>query len=142
MMSRKGKIARLPLVVREALNRQMRDGSSQKEMVAWLNTLPVVREVLARQFGGWPIVKQNLSAWRHGGYEEWALCREAVAQALCGGPSRSAFAEATADKLVSVGTTAPTTTRLVKVVNLRVVKAALRMDKAGQGNLRMNFLWS
>jgi hypothetical protein len=27
-------------------------------------------------------------------------------------------------------------------VNLRIVKAALRMDKAGQGNLRMNFLWS
>ncbi|MDB6018960.1 MAG: hypothetical protein JWR19_3449 [Pedosphaera sp.] len=31
------------------------------------------------------------------------------------------------------------TTGLVRVVNLRIVKAALRMDKAGQGNLRMNF---
>jgi hypothetical protein len=31
------------------------------------------------------------------------------------------------------------TTGLVRGVNLRIVKAALRMDKASQGNLRMNF---
>ncbi|MDB6016061.1 MAG: hypothetical protein JWR19_550 [Pedosphaera sp.] len=73
-----GKIARLPLAVREALNRRLRDGSSRKELVAWLNTLPAVQEVLARQFGGRPILKQNLSAWRHRGYEEWALRRELI----------------------------------------------------------------
>jgi hypothetical protein len=43
--------------------------------------------------------------------------------------------------LVTLGTTAPTTTGLVRGVNLRIVKAALRMDKASQDNLRMNFLW-
>ncbi|MDB6017454.1 MAG: hypothetical protein JWR19_1943 [Pedosphaera sp.] len=80
-MGHMGKIARLPSAVRKALNRQLWDGRSQKEMVAWLNALPVVQEVLVRQFGGRPIVKQNLWAWRQRGYEEWALRRELIAEA-------------------------------------------------------------
>jgi hypothetical protein len=80
-MIRKGKIARLPVAVRESLNTLLYDGRSQKAMVAWLNTLPVVQETMAREFGGRPIVKQNMSAWYRSGYEEWTLRREILAEA-------------------------------------------------------------
>lgn len=39
-------------------------------MVQWLNGLPEVRAVLAAEFQGKPIRKQNLSRWRKGGFNE------------------------------------------------------------------------
>ncbi len=65
--NRTGKIARLPLVMREALNRRIEDGWSGRRLVRWLNELPEVREVLAGEFGGRAIAEQNLSAWKQVG---------------------------------------------------------------------------
>jgi hypothetical protein len=68
---RRGKIARLPGNIREELNIRLDDGQEADEILTWLNALPEVREVLATQFEGSSISPQNLSAWRHGGFQEW-----------------------------------------------------------------------
>jgi hypothetical protein len=69
--ARRGKIARLPHAVRAELNQRLRDGAVGTELLAWLNALPEVQTVLREQFDGRPVNDQNLSDWRHGGYEEW-----------------------------------------------------------------------
>src|SRR5882757_1820335 len=69
--TRHGKIARLPYVVREEVNRRLRGGAEGKRGVVWLNTLPEVRAILDEVFGGGVIREQNLSEWRKGGYQEW-----------------------------------------------------------------------
>ena len=70
-MTRNGKIARLPHVVRELLNERIRDGENGAAILEWLNGLPEVQGIVAEQFGGVPITKQNLSEWRAGGHREW-----------------------------------------------------------------------
>ena len=44
--------------------------------MAWLNGLPAVRAVLAGQFDGRAITKQNLSEWRKGGFSAWNIRQE------------------------------------------------------------------
>jgi len=80
MKTRIGKIARLPAQIREELNHRLANGVLGKELLAWLHTLLEVQKVLAAQFGGRPITKQNLSDWRHGGFFEWAEARHGRAQ--------------------------------------------------------------
>jgi hypothetical protein len=69
--TRNGKIARLPQNIRNQLNRRLEDGEPGKEVVKWLNTLPIVQAVLKEQFDGQPVNEPNLVAWRQGGYQEW-----------------------------------------------------------------------
>ena len=71
IVTRNGKIARLPRSIREQLNRQLQDGEPGTRLVEWLNAMPGVQSVLAAEFGGRPINEQNLSEWRLGGYREW-----------------------------------------------------------------------
>ncbi len=61
---RNGKIARLPLAVREELNLRLRDGEEGVDLVVWLNSLPEVRQVLAAKFKGQPIAENNLANWK------------------------------------------------------------------------------
>jgi len=75
--TRNGKIARLPLHVRENLNRRLQDGQQGKKLVAWLNSLPEVRSVIQAEFGGRPVREQNLSEWKQGGYRDWLALQEA-----------------------------------------------------------------
>jgi hypothetical protein len=75
-MTRNGKIARLPYGIREELNRRLRDGQFGPAVLKWLNELPECKKVLADEFDGKPITKQNLSEWRRGGYEEWVRKEE------------------------------------------------------------------
>ena len=79
-MAHIGKIARLPAAVRAQINTRLHDGAQGKPIVQWLNSLPEVQKVLAEQFGGRPINEPNLSAWRQGGYQEWLMLREVLAQ--------------------------------------------------------------
>jgi len=74
---RYGKIARLPAEIREQLNQRLANHESSTPLLAWLNALPEVRTVLAREFGGKAINKINILNWRHGGYAEWRRDREA-----------------------------------------------------------------
>lgn len=71
-----GKIARLPQVIREQLNRRLDDGEPGAGLLEWLNALPVVQAVLVAEFGGSRINAQNLSNWRRGGYQHWQKQQE------------------------------------------------------------------
>jgi hypothetical protein len=70
-MARNGKIARLPREIRDELNRRLQNGEQGGPLLAWLNGLPEVQKILARDFGGVAISKQNLCEWRAGGFAEW-----------------------------------------------------------------------
>ncbi|MEK7676120.1 MAG: hypothetical protein AAB676_09845 [Verrucomicrobiota bacterium] len=78
-MTRVGKIARLPLRIREELNCRLQDGEPGNGLVEWLNSLPEVQEVLAAEFGGRPVSEQNMSEWKQGGYREWERHAESCA---------------------------------------------------------------
>src|SRR5271170_5584839 len=71
MSARNGKIARLPGEIRRQLNLRLEQSEPGPRLLAWLNALPEAREVLAAEFDGAPISRQNLSEWRQGGFEEW-----------------------------------------------------------------------
>jgi hypothetical protein len=73
-----GKIARLPGELREQLNQRIFDGQIGSEILAWLNELPVVKEILAAQFHGKPIQSQNFSNWRADGYQRWLRQKQNV----------------------------------------------------------------
>ena len=70
-MTRNGKIARLPLEIRNELNRRLQDGEPGKALVDWLNAVTLVQEILKEQFGGRPVNEQNLTEWKQGGYQDW-----------------------------------------------------------------------
>ncbi|HCN27990.1 MAG TPA: hypothetical protein DIT64_04240 [Verrucomicrobiales bacterium] len=80
MKTRTGKIARLPKAVREQLNQRLADGEPCGPLLAWLHSLPEVLEVLVRDFAARPILKQNLSEWRQGGFLEWEARQERLAR--------------------------------------------------------------
>lgn len=73
VVTRCGKIARLPASIREKINRKLYDGEPGAQILAWLNQQPEVKEILNRQFNGCPVTPQNLSRWRRGGYQEFLL---------------------------------------------------------------------
>ncbi len=75
-MTPTGKIARLPLVIREQLNSRLFDGESGRDALAWLNSLPEVINYLKANYDGTPISDSNLSAWKIGGYESWIRQQE------------------------------------------------------------------
>jgi hypothetical protein len=77
-MTRNGKIAQIPPVIREQLNTRLRDGEEGESLLTWLNGLRSVQLVLKEQFEGVPISKQNLSEWRQGGFREWQLREDLI----------------------------------------------------------------
>jgi hypothetical protein len=98
-MTRNGKIARLPRETREELNRRLADNEPGGPLLAWLNALPAVPALLAREFGGVAISKQNLSEWRAGGFAEWQARQETLAQARELAAEATELEAATAGKL-------------------------------------------
>ena len=78
--ARKSKIARLPLGVREELNRRMENGEPGADLVRWLNGRRETKRVMAARFDGRQITEQNLSEWRAGGYQEWLAERAALTE--------------------------------------------------------------
>ncbi len=69
-MARTGKIARLPLAIREELNLRLRENENGQTLLAWLNELPQCQDA--------PINDANLSLWRQGGFAEWLEDQERV----------------------------------------------------------------
>src|SRR5580658_951731 len=72
-----GKIARLPVAIRQELNRRLLNGEPARQLVVWLNGLPEVQAMLAAHFQGQPIGEMNLSRWKNGGYLAW--CDQQIA---------------------------------------------------------------
>jgi hypothetical protein len=66
-----GKFACLPGDIREEINLRLYNGKRGRQILAWLNELPTVKEILTAQFDGKPLNKQNLSHWRKTGYQRW-----------------------------------------------------------------------
>jgi len=77
-MTRTGKIARLPRHLRESLNIQLADGKPAKQILAWLNELDTVKNLMEIEFNSRPISEQNLSEWKNGGYQDWLRHQEAM----------------------------------------------------------------
>ena len=75
-----GKIARLPSNIREQLNQRLLDGQPATVILPWLNDLPPVKEILAAQFDGAPIIRQNLDNWRQGGHQDWLKESKSIAR--------------------------------------------------------------
>ena len=65
------KIARLPEGIRDELNQRLLNGHRGPELLAWLNQLPAVKEILAAHFDGAEINAPNLTHWRQTGYHRW-----------------------------------------------------------------------
>jgi hypothetical protein len=77
-----GKIARLPNELRARLNSRLQDGADGPRLLLWLNGLPQVRAILARDFHARPVTQQNLSNWRLGGYQEWLAHQDILEMAV------------------------------------------------------------
>ena len=77
-VTRKGKIAGLPLAIRTEINRRLDDGWRGPQILEWLNAEEPVRAVLERYWAGQPIKPQNLSEWRRGGYVDWRRQRDGI----------------------------------------------------------------
>ena len=73
-----GKLARLPFLIREEVNRRLNDGQPASKILPWLNAREEVRVVLAAQFDGAEVNAQNLSAWRKGGFQKWLEQRQEI----------------------------------------------------------------
>lgn len=78
-MARTGKIARLPLAIREELCQRLLAGQPAAKILPWLNGLEEVQLTLEADFEGLSVNDENLSKWRLGGYQEWLLRRDRVA---------------------------------------------------------------
>lgn len=100
-MSRNGKIARLPRYLREQLNRRLEDGEPGPQLLAWLNCVPQVTQMLASEFGGREINEQNLSEWRQGGFRDWQRQQEACDRVRRLTDQSEALAEAAEGEQVS-----------------------------------------
>jgi hypothetical protein len=90
-LTHNGKIGRLPKSVQEEVNRRLERGEKGPLLLAWLNALPEVQALLAAEFAGKPVRKQNLSEWRHHGYQEWLWRQEALALAQALPPETAAL---------------------------------------------------
>ncbi len=75
-MSRQGKIARLPAVLRLEVNLKLLDGQGAPQIVPWLNSQAEAIAIWEELFEGMPCSPQNLSEWKLGGYKEWRKRRE------------------------------------------------------------------
>src|SRR5882762_4652183 len=79
--TRNGKIAQLPLAIRDEINRRLAEGIRARTLVPWLNGLTEVQALIATEFDGHPIREQNLSQWKRGGFQDWLRVQEAMALA-------------------------------------------------------------
>jgi hypothetical protein len=80
-MTRTGKIARLPISIRDQLNRRLLDNEPGPSILDWLNSLSEVQALLAAEFASQPVSPANLSQWKNGGYRDWLTRRDALALA-------------------------------------------------------------
>jgi len=77
-MTRIGKIARLPHLIRQQINRRLQNGDAGKQIVEWLNSLPEASTIIAAEFDGQPVNETNLTNWKLGGYRDWDAQQEAL----------------------------------------------------------------
>ena len=87
---RRGKVARMPLVIRKEINRRLSNGQTYPVIRAWLNGDPEVAAAL-RDTEEEPFTDQNLSAWYKGGFKEWESRQIQMDEAQATYEKRTAF---------------------------------------------------
>ena len=100
-MTRKGKIARLPLTIREQINRRLQNGDKNKHITEWLNEQPEVKAVMAAEFANDPINETNLSNWKLGGYRDWEAQQQALEAVRRFGADAAEIGQATGGQLAN-----------------------------------------
>ncbi len=68
-----GKVSRLPRDIREQLNRRLHNDEPYQPILDWLNALTEVQTIVAAQFGGNPVTRQNLYDWKQYGFRDWQM---------------------------------------------------------------------
>ena len=71
--ARNGKIARLPFVLREEINRRMRDNTPRRDIIAWLHQ---DHADALKAAGIATVPPRSLSSWRIGGHKDWLRQQE------------------------------------------------------------------
>ena len=74
--ARTGKIGRLPVAIRNEVNRRLHANEPGPVLLRWLNKQPAVLQVLDEYFHEQPVSAQNLSEWRQGGFQDWLKRQE------------------------------------------------------------------
>jgi hypothetical protein len=132
---RNGKIARLPLAVRTELNQRLRNGETGRDLLAWLNGLPDVKQV-RDCFTGAELTESNLSRWRDGGYEDW-LEEERTREAALALAHRAASLEGFSLETLTQNMTLVTIARLA--LELRRIEAM--QDDAARFKCLRDLMW-
>jgi hypothetical protein len=118
-----GKIAHLPLKLRDQLNQRLANSEDDQSLLDWLNSLPEVQTLLQARFDALPISRQNLSKWKKRGFRDWLLRLDAL--------ELIAAAKAEDPDLAAV-TTRDFTACLNRSLTLRLAAAAQSLDPADQ----------
>jgi hypothetical protein len=127
-MQRKGKIARLPFALRTELNRRLAANEDGGALLDWLNASPDVQAILARDFAGEPISKQNLYEWRHGGFAESQTRQELLEHAGESSAEAAEFDPAASGHLIG---------HLVALLAVRYAALLARWDRGDNEALRV-----
>src|SRR2546421_6999772 len=126
-----GKISRLSPQTREQLNLRIENDQPAKLILHWLNTLPETQSIIAAEFEGRSVTKQNLSEWKQHGFRGWQMRRSAIEFALNLEADQAALPESL---------TATLTAKLAHWVALRYAAAAhatsARADEDPEKELR------
>jgi hypothetical protein len=75
---RKGKIGRMPVAIRNEVNRRLFENEGGSKILTWLHEQPDALRILDEYFAEEPVTAQNLSEWRKGGYQDWLRRRDQV----------------------------------------------------------------
>jgi len=116
IMTRNGKIARLPRPLRDELNQRLSANEEGAALLDWLNAAPDVKAVLARDFAGEPVSKQNLYEWHHGGFVEWQSRQDLFAGAALESNSAPPALSATTPMAESPANSAARTSADINVI--------------------------
>src|SRR5665213_717816 len=77
-MTRRGKIARLPIKIREQINTRLENGEEGIHILEWLDKLPETTEIIDSEFDGLPINDTTMSNWTLGGFRDWVTHQESL----------------------------------------------------------------
>lgn len=66
----RGKIGRMPHTLRREICERMRDGATAAAIIDWLGARADAQAVL-KEHGFGPVIAQNITEWRQGGYQDW-----------------------------------------------------------------------
>jgi hypothetical protein len=129
----------IPADLRQQLNLRLFNGQRGRDLLAWLNELPVVKEILAAQFDGAPVTKQNLSNWRATGFRRWQWEQDRLARMKERGLYAANMAEA-AGGSIARGTAASASNKILELLDADSGEKVAPGDLVKAGNVAARLL--